>query len=131
MIRRPPRSTRTDTLFPYTTLFRSSVHDLLELGVLPAERQESVDLLLREVLLPALLHQPVGALRRGPALPEMHQTLVGDRLEDPMEAALEALQDAEAAVDVLERPVVQDRRHDALKVLRNSRHLVEIGRAHV
>src|SRR3546814_11554662 len=26
MIRRPPRSTRTDTLFPYTTLFRS-LHD--------------------------------------------------------------------------------------------------------
>src|SRR3546814_1366451 len=25
MIRRPPRSTRTDTLFPYTTLFRSAV----------------------------------------------------------------------------------------------------------
>src|SRR3546814_2721612 len=25
MIRRPPRSTRTDTLFPYTTLFRSGV----------------------------------------------------------------------------------------------------------
>src|SRR3546814_12284248 len=25
MIRRPPRSTRTDTLFPYTTLFRSRV----------------------------------------------------------------------------------------------------------
>src|SRR3546814_7299521 len=29
MIRRPPRSTRTDTLFPYTTLFRSldQVHE--------------------------------------------------------------------------------------------------------
>src|SRR3546814_18170480 len=26
MIRRPPRSTRTDTLFPYTTLFRSTRH---------------------------------------------------------------------------------------------------------
>src|SRR3546814_17792661 len=26
MIRRPPRSTRTDTLFPYTTLFRSALH---------------------------------------------------------------------------------------------------------
>src|SRR3546814_2530450 len=26
MIRRPPRSTRTDTLFPYTTLFRSHGH---------------------------------------------------------------------------------------------------------
>src|SRR3546814_7529979 len=25
MIRRPPRSTRTDTLFPYTTLFRSGL----------------------------------------------------------------------------------------------------------
>src|SRR3546814_11073691 len=27
MLRRPPRSTRTDTLFPYTTLFRSIVGD--------------------------------------------------------------------------------------------------------
>src|SRR3546814_3178959 len=27
MIRRPPRSTRTDTLFPYTTLFRSHCRD--------------------------------------------------------------------------------------------------------
>src|SRR3546814_1065796 len=27
MIRRPPRSTRTDTLFPYTTLFRSARTD--------------------------------------------------------------------------------------------------------
>src|SRR3546814_20149731 len=33
MIRRPPRSTRTGTLFPYTTLFRSlSIGDNLELG---------------------------------------------------------------------------------------------------
>src|SRR3546814_6086937 len=31
MIRRPPRSTRTDTLFPYTTLFRSLDH--LDIGV--------------------------------------------------------------------------------------------------
>src|SRR3546814_19521088 len=30
MIRRPPRSTRTDTLFPYTTLFRSRQRDLCE-----------------------------------------------------------------------------------------------------
>src|SRR3546814_9368499 len=29
MIRRPPRSTRTDTLFPYTTLFRSVWHDFV------------------------------------------------------------------------------------------------------
>src|SRR3546814_9904053 len=38
MIRRPPRSTRTDTLFPYTTLFRSDDIDekfLLALGAGP------------------------------------------------------------------------------------------------
>src|SRR3546814_3068005 len=29
MIRRPPRSTRTDTLFPYTTLFRSFAINML------------------------------------------------------------------------------------------------------
>src|SRR3546814_2062093 len=34
MIRRPPRSTRTDTLLPYTTLFRSTATGLL--GVLTA-----------------------------------------------------------------------------------------------
>src|SRR3546814_17721428 len=34
MIRRPPRSTRTDTLFPYTTLFRSQI----ALGLLPGRR---------------------------------------------------------------------------------------------
>src|SRR3546814_10945465 len=34
MIRRPPRSTRTDTLFPYTTLFRSfRVGDGAEMGI--------------------------------------------------------------------------------------------------
>src|SRR3546814_7633474 len=42
MIRRPPRSTRTDTLFPYTTLFRS--HQRKRLGDLghggPAHRNE-------------------------------------------------------------------------------------------
>src|SRR3546814_4464733 len=37
MIRRPPRSTRTDTLFPYTTLFRS-------LDLLPAFGTETVKL---------------------------------------------------------------------------------------
>src|SRR3546814_7913347 len=29
MVRRPPRSTRTDTLFPYTTLFRSQDVDIV------------------------------------------------------------------------------------------------------
>src|SRR3546814_13518549 len=33
MIRLPPRSTRTDTLFPYTTLFRSSLHHFVDAGL--------------------------------------------------------------------------------------------------
>src|SRR3546814_17483051 len=32
MIRRPPRSTRTDTLVPYTTLFRSEISPFLDPG---------------------------------------------------------------------------------------------------
>src|SRR3546814_3904240 len=46
MIRRPPRSTRTDTLFPYTTLFRSRFdevghleHAALPLMLMPRARQ--------------------------------------------------------------------------------------------
>src|SRR3546814_17865079 len=38
MIRRPPRSTRTDTLFPYTTLFRSVAH----VAVVPGEEAQPV-----------------------------------------------------------------------------------------
>src|SRR3546814_17440455 len=51
MMRRPPRSTRTDTLFPYTTLFRSHLasrksrqtKDTLELGSRLPERSESAE----------------------------------------------------------------------------------------
>src|SRR3546814_10313718 len=44
MIRRPPRSTRTDTLFPYTTLFRHH-HDqrITEAAELRSEREEDDD----------------------------------------------------------------------------------------
>src|SRR3546814_5504346 len=38
MIRRPPRSTRTDTLFPYTTLFRSNFTALQQLEGLIIQR---------------------------------------------------------------------------------------------
>src|SRR3546814_8782504 len=36
MIRRPPRSTRTDTLFPYTTLFRSPAAEVPPVQGVPA-----------------------------------------------------------------------------------------------
>src|SRR3546814_13561248 len=54
MIRRPPRSTRTDTLFPYTTLFRS----LTRLRRQWFNKRKSVTALLREVI----YNQPVQLL---------------------------------------------------------------------
>src|SRR3546814_5262169 len=50
MIRRPPRSTRTDTLFPYTTLFRSppqppGQHDPHNRASDPVSHNESPELL--------------------------------------------------------------------------------------
>src|SRR3546814_12009763 len=45
MIRRPPRSTRTDTLFPYTTLFRSPVHarDAVGIAVVMLAREHLIE----------------------------------------------------------------------------------------
>src|SRR3546814_7515473 len=44
MRRRPPRSTRTDTLFPYTTLFRSPVTGLAMASVDPDEQANAAGL---------------------------------------------------------------------------------------
>src|SRR3546814_16780984 len=71
MIRRPPRSTRTDTLFPYTTLFRSLLrrhrahHRHIDgLAVLRAGAGD-VDLAVRDVLLrPGALAAALGKLGR-------------------------------------------------------------------
>src|SRR3546814_7987101 len=43
MIRRPPGSTRTDTLFPYTTLFRSADTPFLRLEKQPFRFQSTLD----------------------------------------------------------------------------------------
>src|SRR3546814_13771793 len=77
MLRRPPRSTRTDTLFPYTTRFRSpaAAHLLLTailiapcpreggdtaIGtVIPEAHQISVQLLDRALLLARASHLPL------------------------------------------------------------------------
>src|SRR3546814_10028747 len=88
MIRRPPRSTRTDTLFPYTTLFRSFLVQVADLvGQLRALPDPVVD--AGDVQLDALL----GA--RGDGVVETHAldvaavaraALVGD--DDVVKGAL-------------------------------------------
>src|SRR3546814_10801983 len=60
MIRRPPRSTRTDTLFPYTTLFRSTAFGaFLEVTQEAMERMYRINLmgpfLLTQAAIPDML----------------------------------------------------------------------------
>src|SRR3546814_3928589 len=52
MIRRPPRSTRTDTLFPYTTLFRSQDGSLKNptREALAAEDRKNFEAMRRQVM---------------------------------------------------------------------------------
>src|SRR3546814_6404704 len=87
MIRRPPRSTRTDTLFPYTTLFRSDFlgrrpgrHHIMSANPLWTEDQEAIErLALRLIERPdvraaregariELLNDPIAATLDGRAL---------------------------------------------------------------
>src|SRR3546814_14986252 len=62
MIRRPPRSTRTDTLFPYTTLFRSFHAQGLQTDVFGVGRDADGDDGVAELLVHDLA---VRALDRG------------------------------------------------------------------
>src|SRR3546814_19566383 len=67
MIRRPPRSTRTDTLFPYTTLIRSLAQQLVVAAGNASKRR--LHPLLADLLrnaLGALLEQSGGVAARGP-----------------------------------------------------------------
>src|SRR3546814_8435209 len=69
MIRRPPRSTRTDTLFPYTTLFRSSATH---------SRQRAVRLTHRAKRT-AARSDPITEQRRRSAVSRIGQDLEGAR----------------------------------------------------
>src|SRR3546814_18597409 len=92
MIRRPPRSTRTDTLFPYTTLFRSTraIEQFITLqqeGVSPERALESVKVepaaarFVRQTLQTAL-HAPAHSVAaafvhgRESVIPQMFQRML-------------------------------------------------------
>src|SRR3546814_19797335 len=73
MIRRPPRSTRTDTLFPYTTLFRSA-----RLAHAGSAGDDVVGALLDAAETFAhLLDQPVGDTRGARVLVEALDAVLG------------------------------------------------------
>src|SRR3546814_18223395 len=77
MIRRPPRSTPTDTLLPYTTLFRSHLRPWLHYGADAQDRPDDV----RQHRQSALLCEPEGCSLLVPAARFCHQR-VEDRLSD-------------------------------------------------
>src|SRR3546814_16077058 len=79
MIRRPPRSTRTDTLFPYTTLFRSLPQEI-EVVVVPGTGADQVEALAPQ----AVGHAGDGELRahRPRRVQGVRQAHPPDRLGD-------------------------------------------------
>src|SRR3546814_16957710 len=75
MIRRPPRSTRTDTLFPYTTLFRSFLqvinrrsegNNTVEIFTLDGDRTTGFTLRHRGSVASTLLVHPASIVAAGP-----------------------------------------------------------------
>src|SRR3546814_15603904 len=101
MIRRPPRSTRTDTLFPYTTLFRS--------------RREH-----REVEVVLILRRKLGVEVLGGAARVRHHRYV------PTDVPQTGHRGDHARSDSAEHEDVRVRGPDLLQL-----HRDEIGRAHV
>src|SRR3546814_589828 len=89
MIRRPPRSTRTDTLFPYTTLFRSELTELIRpaLGGLIVQRlcglKDQLKIItldgdLEQLLVSSVRADPSGAYPLDPALSQRILTALGE-----------------------------------------------------
>src|SRR3546814_8661410 len=124
MIRRPPRSTRTDTLFPYTTLFRSGRDNdhqnrvgpqLQPFAVATGHRLTSFSVDSRSLLAHrvvgalALLPEPLGALR-----------IVGADARPVCDGAPDLPAVAERPVDLPGRSIV---RRCRLKVDRKSTRL--------
>src|SRR3546814_7329264 len=110
MIRRPPRTTRTDTLFPYTTLFRS-----------PVEHKPGAEIDSDEALAVAAgdigttIFHPVGTCRMG----DDSGAVVDARLRDH---GLAGLRIADASV----MPTITSGNTNSPTLM-----IAEIGRAHV
>src|SRR3546814_10262200 len=112
MIRRPPRSTRTDTLFPYTTLFRSA--DLAEQIRLEADemiRSIADECGVRDLnrIKPGIAEATRAILRRVP------DRIYVQRRDDPDVAHICLLAD-KAGVRVIERNM---RNYRAITIIKN------------
>src|SRR3546814_5054 len=131
MLRRPPRSTRTDTLFPYTTLFRSDppAHRLGGVGAVGVGRAEHHQRRPPPAIERILRHVPLLLCAGG----EVHHDLVALAL---VEALLLADADHGAGIGTvagaLQRHLVHDRRAvdqpaDRADIRPGERRIVEDG----
>src|SRR3546814_13156329 len=112
MIPRPPRSTRTDTLFPYTTLFRSAVVEPLVV-IVDRHRQHALGIVLSD----HIIVQHLAYLMRGRhTVARLHQRGLG-LLADDIIAQLHTL--------------VADEHRRSGDELPDLVLTLEIGRAHV
>src|SRR3546814_2900246 len=75
MIRRPPRSTRTDTLFPYTTLFRSELCVFCGRGII-------IRSVMKHLLAIGILSSVVAAQQTAPATLVLRNGKVVTRSEE-------------------------------------------------
>src|SRR3546814_9081085 len=80
MIRRPPRSTRTDTLFPYTTLFRSP--EEMPVALLLGRGGDGMDLVIARVPLRGHALDDAALARRIPSLQQDDAAPVVDDVRD-------------------------------------------------
>src|SRR3546814_11081686 len=82
MIRRPPRSTRTDTLFPYTTLFRSMAIPVATPKALLADKGYDGDRFRESLLVRGILPIiPPRANRKAPEHPDYGRYKDRNRVE--------------------------------------------------
>src|SRR3546814_7035361 len=128
MIRRPTRSTRTDTLFPYTTLFRS-LKALVPLAGRPMLARCLDNLLaVPGVRAVTVLAQSPERLR---ADPEVARAAADARVSILPSGAGIATSVAEAAAQAAEWPVLVATADHPLLSPRTIADFLEIGRAHV
>src|SRR3546814_4188668 len=127
MIRRPPRSTRTDTLFPYTTLFRSA-HYTTEKNILKVIEPLFLDELRAEF-------ERLKARRDSRRLPELlafQEKLGRLRFFDPACGCGNFLIIAYRELRALEIEVLREvRPKRQLDALADLLSVIKIGRAHV
>src|SRR3546814_3727167 len=111
MIRRPPRSTRTDTLFPYTTLFRSKAEQPDD--QFPQARHVVGRDQPRELRIDHLDDQPgrlgerVGGLPRDPEQPGLRRSQQGAGRSEEHTSELQSLMRISYAVFCLKKKTTQ------------------------